>query len=141
MNSNANNADGRFDGHRLAMVATLMDNFVRQENLGLKQENDQLVEAINARNRYIAELQDDFHRLMRWAEVQRNSLVEFAAVVEILQDRLRHFEPDAPFQYLVAQDEHRIFHAVRVDAEHMALHTPPDVIDLTTDTELDTDTE
>jgi len=144
MNSNNNNTDGRFDGHRLALVATMMDNFVRSENNGLQAENDQLLNIIQVRNMYIAELQDDFNRIIRWADVQRASLAEFAAAVEIMQERLNHYEPDAPFQYLVAQDANHIFHAIRVDAEH--LRTPrgtqeTEVIDLTTDTELDTDQE
>lgn len=144
MNSHDNNATGRFDGHRLALVATMMDNFLRGENDGLHRENDQLVNIVQMRNVYIAELQNDFNRLMHFAEVQRAALVEFAAAVEILQDRLNHYEPDAPFQYLVAQDDNRIFHAIRVDTEHLRNHTATqetEVIDLTTDTELDTDTE
>jgi hypothetical protein len=144
MNSNDNNASGRFDGHRLALVATMMDNFVRGENDGLQRENDALLQIIQTRNMYIAEIQDDFNRVIRWSDVQRAALAEFAAAVEILQERLNHYEPDAPFQYLVATDANHIFHAIRVESEQ--LRNPhgtqeTEVIDLTTDTELDTDTD
>lgn len=119
----------------LARVAELMDYWTRSENTSLQREANFLADAVSHRNRYIAELQEDFNRVIRMADIQRQSLANMAAAIEILQDRLRHYEPDASHQYLVATDEHQIFHAIRVDREHL-LSQETEVIDLTTDTEL-----
>jgi hypothetical protein len=128
--------------NQLATIAELMDYWTRSENTSLQREANFLSDAISARNRYIAELQEDFNQVIRMADIQRQSLANMAAAIEILQDKLNHYEPDAAHQYLVATDENRIFHAIRVDREHLAATQETEVIDLTTDTELtDTDVE
>lgn len=122
--------------NQLSTVAYLMDVWTRSENTALQAESNLLNDMISARNRYIAELQEDFNRVVHFADIQRQSLANMAAAIEIMQNKLNQYEPDNATQYLVATDENNIFHALRVDREQMLATQETEIIDLTTDTEL-----
>lgn len=119
--------------NKLAMVADMMNEWTRTENNASRILIDLQAKQVSDRNRYIAELQEDFRRLAQLCEIQRNALRDFAIAVEIQQTKLNeHFQDDNE-AFLVAQDMHHVPHVIRVDRTQW---DTPTVIDLTTDEEL-----
>lgn len=118
--------------NNLAIVAEMMNQWTRTENDAYVQLTDLQARQVSDRNRYIAELQEDFDRLARLCEIQRLALRDFALAMEIQQTKLNeHFQEDTE-AFLVAHDAHHIPHVIRVDRTQWA----PEVIDLTTEEEL-----
>ena len=123
----------KMNDNKLAMVADMMNEWTRTENNASRILIDLQAKQVSDRNRYIAELQEDFRRLAQLCEIQRNALRDFAIAVEIQQTKLNeHFQDDNE-AFLVAQDMHHVPHVIRVDRTQW---DTPTVIDLTTDEEL-----
>lgn len=124
----------KMNDSKLHIVAEMMNHWTRAENDQYAALVDVQAQQVTERNRYIAELQDDFHRVAQIANIQRRALRDFALAVEIMQQRINELDPEHHEAFFTATDANRIPHVIRVDRTQW---NHGEVIDLTTDDELD----
>jgi hypothetical protein len=128
------NLPSKMNDNKLHIVAEMMNHWTRTENNQYAQLVDLQAQQVSERNRYIAELQDDFHRVAQIANIQRRALRDFALAIEIMQDRINELDPNHTEAFFTAHDANRIPHVIRVDRTQW---NHGEVIDLTTDDELE----
>lgn len=135
----------KMEASNLSRVAQMMDEWQRSENDGLNRVTLKQCEQIAARNRYIAEQQEEFSRMQAVMEAQRQSMLNMIQIIQLQEIQLDSVIPVRGVAHRLGYDMFDVPHmmAVVIPGELGIvdrlnfLHG--DLIDLTTDEEYDSD--
>lgn len=135
----------------LARVAQLMDYQTREDNTAmmlemaaqerriehLEQRENDMMAAIADLNRIIAQMEDDNRHLAYTVDSQRIASETMQRVIILANEHLNVTIPDRRYEHRIATDAHGVAHVVI--AERVFEEPEPEVIDLTTDEDYDSD--